>query len=203
MKTLIRIFLLIALIGGATVGYLYWRSTKVLAAANELTLYGNTDVRQVELAINGNERIAELFVKEGDSVKKGQLLAKLETMRLELSVERAKAQIETQQQVVARLEAGSRPEELAKARADLQAMKAVENDAKRLQERIASLPYPMQARSKRPMTHSHLISRLSLAHRPCRQRSTWRLRDRDEKISMKRRQCSSDSRSSCLKSNTT
>ena len=139
MKTVIRILLLFALIGGAIAGYLYWQSTKALANANELTLYGNIDVRQVELAINGNERIAELFVKEGDPVKKGQLLAKLETSRLEFAVERAKAQIETQQQVVARLVAGSRPEEIAKARADVQAAKAIENDAKRSQQRVVQL----------------------------------------------------------------
>lgn len=139
MKTVLRIVLLLALIGGAIAGYWYWQATKALVDANELTLYGNVDVRQVELAINGNERIAELFVKEGDVVKEGQLLAKLETSRLEFAIERANAQIETQQQVVARLEAGSRPEEIAKARADVQAAKAIEIDAKRSQQRVAQL----------------------------------------------------------------
>lgn len=139
MKTVIRIIVLLVLIGGALAGYWYWKSPKTLADANELTLYGNIDVRQVELAINGNERIAELFVKEGDSVKKGQLLAKLDTSRLESAVERAKAQVEAQQQVVARLEAGSRPEEIAKARADVGAAEAIENEAKRTQQRIAKL----------------------------------------------------------------
>ncbi|MEQ9410866.1 MAG: biotin/lipoyl-binding protein [Fuerstiella sp.] len=139
MKTVIRFTLLLALIGGAVAGYWYWRSSRELADANELTLYGNVDVRQVELAINGTERIAELFVEEGDAVSKGQLLARLETFRLEFAVERANAQIATQQQVVARLEAGSRPEEIAKAQADVLAAKAIETDAKWSQQRIAQL----------------------------------------------------------------
>ena len=107
--------------------------------ANELVVYGNVDVRQVELAINGNERIALLQVKEGDRIKKGQLLAKLETERLEYAVDRAKAQVETQRQVVARLEAGSRPEEIAKARADVEAAKAKSRDSNRTLQRVQTL----------------------------------------------------------------
>ncbi|TWU35221.1 Inner membrane protein YiaV precursor [Novipirellula aureliae] len=139
MKVAIRIVILFVLIGGVIAGYWCWQSSRAVSDANELTLYGNIDIRQVELAINGSERIAELLVEEGDVVKKGQLLAKLETSRLKFSVDRAEAQVEMQQQVVARLEAGSRPEEIAKARADVQAAKATENDARRTHQRIAKL----------------------------------------------------------------
>ena len=43
-----------------------------------LVLYGNVDLRQVELAFNNNERIAAVLVQEGDRVKRGQLLARLD-----------------------------------------------------------------------------------------------------------------------------
>jgi len=48
------------------------------AATGELVLTGNVDIRQVQLAFFGSERIAAVQVKEGDHVRKGQVLASLE-----------------------------------------------------------------------------------------------------------------------------
>lgn len=56
-----------------------------------LTLYGNVDIRQVQLAFNGSERIAKMLVKEGDSVKKGQLLATLDMATLQQKVLKSEA----------------------------------------------------------------------------------------------------------------
>lgn len=134
-----QIAILVLLIAASGAGIWYWRTHNSNDDHHELMLYGNVDVRQVELAINGSERIAELHVEEGDSVKKGQLLAKLETERLELTVNRAQAQVDTQQQVVMRLEAGSRPEEIAKARADVAAASATVRDAETLYRRNVQL----------------------------------------------------------------
>lgn len=89
--------------------------------SNALTLYGNVDIRQVQLAFNGSERIARMLVKEGEPVKQGQLLATLDTDRLGHNVELQQAQAASQQQVVFRLVAGSRPEEISKAQADVEA----------------------------------------------------------------------------------
>lgn len=86
-----------------------------------LTLYGNVDIRQVQLAFNGSERIAQMLAREGDPVKKGQLLATLDTVRLARNVDLQQAQLASQRQVVLRLAAGSRPEEISKAQADLEA----------------------------------------------------------------------------------
>ena len=85
--------------------------------SNELTLHGNVDIRQVELAFNASGRIAQIQVQEGDRVKAGQLLANLDTERLRLSRQQAEAQATVQRQVVARYLAGSRPEEIRQARA--------------------------------------------------------------------------------------
>jgi HlyD family secretion protein len=56
-------------------------------------LYGNVDIREVRLAFNGNEHVAEILVDEGDEVKKGQLLASLHTERLQSSLDRVSAQL--------------------------------------------------------------------------------------------------------------
>ena len=58
-----------------------------------LVLYGNVDIRQVSLAFNSSERIDEMTKNEGDTVKKGEVLAKLNTRPLELAIERQKAAI--------------------------------------------------------------------------------------------------------------
>jgi HlyD family secretion protein len=58
-----------------------------------LVLYGNVDLRQVELAFNNSERITEVLVQEGDKVKHGQILARLDTSRLVPELEGARADL--------------------------------------------------------------------------------------------------------------
>jgi HlyD family secretion protein len=106
---------------------------------NELVLYGNVDIRQVQLAFNGNDRIAAMKVKEGDRVCRGQLLAMLDTRRLKAAVARSQAQVEAQRQIVARLEAGTRIEDIRKARADLELAEADVINARRNYKRQSSL----------------------------------------------------------------
>lgn len=93
-------------------------------AADTLRLYGNIDIRQVQLSFNDSDRIASMAVDEGSVVHQGQLLAQLTEQRYADAVARNQARMEAQQQVVARLLAGSRPEEIAEARAEVAAARA-------------------------------------------------------------------------------
>ena len=104
MRRTILIVLLI-LIGAATVGLTWWL-TRRENNSRELVLYGNVDLRQVQLSFNNSERIAALLVQEGDRVRKGQLVARLDTRRLEPQVAQAEAQVAAQRQVVQRLRSG-------------------------------------------------------------------------------------------------
>lgn len=61
--------------------------------ADVLTLYGNVDIRQAQLAFNGAERISQLLVKEGDHVRKGQLLARLDDSSLREQVRKVQAEV--------------------------------------------------------------------------------------------------------------
>lgn len=92
--------------------------------ANSIRLYGNIDIRQVQLSFNDSERIDKLLVDEGSVVQSGQLLAQLADQRYADAVAQNQAKVAAQQQVVARLLAGSRPEEIASARADVAAANA-------------------------------------------------------------------------------
>lgn len=123
MKRRIALIFVTLLIAAAVAAAAYWY-TRPPAQAQQLVLYGNVDLRQVDLAFNGNERIAAVLVQEGDVVHKGQVLARLDTSRLEPQFEAAKAQAAAQKAAVQRLHNGSRPEEIAQARANLASAKA-------------------------------------------------------------------------------
>lgn len=92
MKKKILLFLAAAIVLGAS-GAAYFGSRRT-ANADTLTLYGNVDIRQVQLAFNGSERITKMLVKEGDPVKKGELLATLDTETLRQKVRKAEADME-------------------------------------------------------------------------------------------------------------
>ena len=98
---------------------LAWWLTHRHAASREIVLYGNIDLREVDLAFNDSQRVASVLVHEGDSVRKGQVLARLDTSRLEPQLAQAQAQAAAQRAVVDRLHHGSRPQEIAQARANL------------------------------------------------------------------------------------
>jgi HlyD family secretion protein len=135
----VRIVILVLLVGGLAAAYWFWQHRERGTAEDRLVLFGNVDIRQVQLAFNGNERIAALLAEEGDRVKAGQLLARLDTQRLEPKAASREAQVQAQRQVVARLEAGNRPEDVRKAKADLEAARADLKNAELTYGRVVQL----------------------------------------------------------------
>lgn len=125
-------------IAGVAAGAAWWYAQRDDADAT-LQLYGNVDLRQVDLAFNNSQRIREVLVQEGDHVRRGQVLARLDTSRLEPQVAQAEAQVAAQQQIVERLRNGSRPEEIAQARANLASAKADAANTKRQYERLQAI----------------------------------------------------------------
>ena len=118
-----------------------WMAHRPGVDPDELTLYGNVDIRQVSLAFNATERIAEIRVREGDKVrvKAGQVLGELDTRTLQLQAAQAEAQIAAQTQVLQRLKTGSRPEEVAQSRAQVAAAQADAELARQQLERLQSI----------------------------------------------------------------
>ncbi|MEN8751151.1 MAG: efflux RND transporter periplasmic adaptor subunit, partial [Desulfobacterales bacterium] len=133
---LVVIFILLAAVGAGL--WVYFLQNKK-EHKNELVLYGNVDIRQVDLAFNASERIAEIIVQEGEPVKKGQLLAVLETVRLQHDVDRATSQVAAQRDEIAKLEAGTRVEEIKRARAEVEAARAQADDLERTYRRLRPL----------------------------------------------------------------
>jgi HlyD family secretion protein len=134
--TLLVVVLLTVL--GAAAGLTWW-VTRPEGGTRDLVLYGNVDLRQVELPFNNSGRIAAVLVQEGDRVQHGQVLSRLDTSRLEPQVAQVEARVAAQRQVVARLHNGSRPEEIAQARASVALAKAEAVNARRQLERLNPL----------------------------------------------------------------
>src|ERR1700730_19035693 len=98
-------WILLAVVIAAAAAALWWladghqRSTAIV-------LYGNVDLRQADLPFNASERVTEVLVQEGDHVKSGQVMARLDPTRMEPQVAKAEADVAAEQQVVNRLRAG-------------------------------------------------------------------------------------------------
>src|SRR5271167_4626851 len=125
MKRIPLIVIFLALASGVT-----WWLVGRHPARQGLVLYGDVDLRQVELAFNNSERIDAVLVQEGDRVKRGQVLARLDTGRLEPQVAQAEATAAAQRQAVERLRNGSRPQEIAQARANVESAEADATNAR-------------------------------------------------------------------------
>lgn len=104
-----------------------------------LTLYGNIDLRVVDLAFETSGRLSALLVSEGARVQPGQLLAVLDDRQAALSRDVAQARLDSQRAVLDKLIAGARPEEIAKLRADLEAAATEARNAARRAERSRDL----------------------------------------------------------------
>lgn len=96
----------------------FWRFEQTPAEApNTLTLQGNVDVRQVNLSFKVAGRVDKLLVDEGDAVKAGQPIARLDVKYFEDELRLAKAQHAQAAANNERAKNGARPEEIEQARA--------------------------------------------------------------------------------------
>ncbi|WP_421249107.1 biotin/lipoyl-binding protein, partial [Aeromonas sanarellii] len=113
--------LLLALIGG----YLWWQGRP----ADGSLLYGNVDIRDVNLAFRVGGRVERVLVDEGDGVKAGQPLARLDPAPLTHSRDSARANLAAISASNALMHKGYRSEETDRARAELAAAEAAALEA--------------------------------------------------------------------------
>lgn len=115
-----------------------------------IMLYGNVDLRQVELPFNDAERIVEVLVEEGTRVKAGQVLARLDSGRLLPRVQQAQARLTAQAEALRKLTNGARPEEVAQARAAVTVAQADAANMRSQFERLRSISAESQGRAVSP-----------------------------------------------------
>ncbi|ERT57775.1 efflux RND transporter periplasmic adaptor subunit [Megasphaera vaginalis (ex Srinivasan et al. 2021)] len=156
-----KTLLLLAIVLLAALGYYAYTAAQKDDPA--LVLYGNVDIRQVSLAFNSSERIEEMYVDEGDRVKKGDVLAKLATQPLELQIAAMEAQIAQQEAVVNKLHNGSRPQELAGAQASTASAQADADNAAATYTRLLTL-YNQDAVSKQELDNGEARYKAAMAN---------------------------------------
>lgn len=115
--------LFIALVAVAAVAVVAWREWP-RRPSDILTLYGNVDIRQVDLAFNDIGRVSEMRKEEGDHVTTGEVLARIEPETYADLVALSQARVDAQRAIVQRLVTGSRPEEIARDRASVESAQA-------------------------------------------------------------------------------
>jgi len=138
MKKVLFVFLLLAAVAAGG-GILYQFKLKNMTDP-KLVIYGNIEDRSINLAFIISERIKDILVEEGAEVKTGELLATLETVRIQNTINAAKAALEASNQNYLKVKNGPRKEEIDVAKAELTAAEAaLENsrtDHARYQELI-------------------------------------------------------------------
>lgn len=91
MKKKIIALVLIILIAGLCI-FLYKANKK--DTSNELTLFGNIEIRQVDLSFQVSGLVSKLLKEEGDTVKKGELIAVMDESDYDANFKRAEAEVD-------------------------------------------------------------------------------------------------------------
>lgn len=91
MKKKIIALILIILIAGLSI---FFYKTNKKDTSNELTLFGNIEIRQVDLSFQVSGLVSKLLKEEGDTVKKGELIAVMDESDYNANFKRAAAEVD-------------------------------------------------------------------------------------------------------------
>lgn len=141
-------------------------------AARTLTLHGNADVREVSLAFRESDRISEVLVSEGDTVKKGDVLARLDAEELKLEIAKIRSDIAAQEAAVDKLHNGERPEIIRQARANYESAQAAADNAELLYQRQKQIYDTVEGVSRQELDNA-LSDRNAKAGAAEAARQTW------------------------------
>ncbi|MBF0376462.1 MAG: efflux RND transporter periplasmic adaptor subunit [Desulfamplus sp.] len=117
MKKRLPIIVLFIII--VVVGITLYPRLHLKKESGKLTVSGTIEVTEINLSFRIPGVLSERFVDEGDSVKKGQTVAKIENKDQEIALSKAQATLDNATALLAELEAGSRTEEIESSYARL------------------------------------------------------------------------------------
>ena len=120
-------------------GAAYFWSRRIDGSSDPLRLYGNVDIREVQLAFRQPGRLAEMAFDEGDAVRVGTRLAALDAQPYREALAAASAAAQVAEAELAKLRRGLRPQEIKQAKETLKQAQAVAEDAERNYLRQSSL----------------------------------------------------------------
>lgn len=129
---ILAVIIIIAAIAGGTLWYQSRQDTG-------LTLYGNVDIRTVNMSFRVGGRLQALQVDEGDAVQKGQTLGEIDHAPYQNALMQAKANVAAAQAKYDLLLAGYRDEEIAQTAAAVRQAKAAYDYAQNFYQRQQGL----------------------------------------------------------------
>jgi HlyD family secretion protein len=127
----------VVLVAVAGLGWLVLQRIEAEPAAG--TLYGNVEIRQVDLAFNSEGTVTEMHKREGDTVKTGEAIAMLDDATYRSGEALARARRDAAQAQLDKLVHGTRVEDIDQARANVANAQAVLANAKATFDRQAGL----------------------------------------------------------------
>jgi HlyD family secretion protein len=129
-----------AVVAAAVIGGIAWLAAQRLTAtAPPGTLYGNVEIRQVDLSFNAEGTVLAMPKHEGDRVRQGETIAELDPATYQSAADLAAARRDAAKAQLDVLVAGTRPEDVDQARANLAAAQASLANAEATFERQKSL----------------------------------------------------------------
>ncbi len=120
MRRLVLGIVLLAVAAG--VGWLV--AQRLAAKPDPGVLYGNVEIRQVDLSFETEGKVVSMPEHEGDRVHRGEVVAELDPTTLQSAVALAAARRDAAKAQLDLLLAGTRPEQVAQARANYAAAQA-------------------------------------------------------------------------------
>lgn len=134
-KLVVVALIIIALVAAAVGGWL-WQQR---ANNKPLTLYGNVDIRTVNMSFRVGGRLARLTVDEGDTIHSGQTLGELDRAPYVNALQQAEANAAAAQAQYDLMLAGYRNEEIAQAAAAVKQAQAAADYAQNFYQRQQGL----------------------------------------------------------------
>lgn len=133
----LRILVLVALVVAATTGWHFFE--KYRSENGPVILYGNVDIRGVDLGFRVGGRVSELLVDEGSSVKAGESIARLDEEPFLRELDQARASLKAARANERLKKSGYRKEDIQQARAQFEQAEAVAANSQRSFDRQARL----------------------------------------------------------------
>lgn len=132
-------FVLLIIIAAVAGGIGYFWTQRTDTDDGSLRLYGNVDIREVNLAFRQAGRVTEMAFDEGDAVRAGDSMAMLDAQPYRDALAAAQAQAQVAQAELAKMRSGLRPQEITQAREALKQAQAVAREAERNYKRHSGL----------------------------------------------------------------
>lgn len=128
MSVKLRVIIIVAIAAAAAAAGYGWLHRNH-EPNGPLVLYGNVDIRQVELAFRQPGRLVAMAFEEGDMVKAGAVMAEIDAQPYRDALAAAEAEVQGARAELEKLRRGSRPQEIAEAEASVRRAKAVLRNA--------------------------------------------------------------------------